>query len=269
MKCGLTIWDCSTSFTGCDWIEVRRIRDTTLEMNPVRCVAEKYLAAGNRYAYEQIMLLAVICLARKLDLGDPLVRSIAHRAMTAADSVIQGLTREGKQPMICSGFVFRCFDEARPELDDPYTLEIISQATSRPRQRFSSLRKRLGTAAIGIAASPAVHPDSLLPRLEKYFVAPESIPVASAAPLAAGWHEEMDYVIGRNVAEREGRGLAGAAAQAVPEVGMEDLETTTAQFARSLAEAQPGTDIDGRPSANALATVTLGAHSSIRPVPTS
>jgi len=48
MKCGLTIWDCSTSFTGCDWIEVRRIRDTTLDMNPVRCVAEKYLAAGNR-----------------------------------------------------------------------------------------------------------------------------------------------------------------------------------------------------------------------------
>ncbi len=253
IKVGLTTQDRSTSFNGCNWIEVQRINDTALDMAPVARVAEKYLAAGNRYAYEQIVLLGVICLTRKLDFDNPLVRSIAHRAMVAADAVIQSLRQEGKQPMICSEFVFRCYDEALPERDDPYTLEIISQAANRSRRRFSGLRQRLGMAAIaGAEPLPTVHPESLLPRLESRLASLRPTAPASSALATEGRQSELEQFINLYAAQREGRTLAAAAAQPAPAVGMEELEATAAQFARNLAEVLPEADIDGRPVARVL-----------------
>ena len=259
MEQGLTTQDRSTSFKGSTWIEVRRPNDGTLDKSPVACVAQKYLSEGNRYAYEQILLLGAICLTRKLDFGIPLLRSIAKRAMAEADAVLQRLTSQGKQPMICSEFVFRCYDEAMPEPDNVYSLEILSQEDSKPRRQFSSFRRGLGVSAAGPAVSPAVHPESLLARLENRLTSLQSVPFSAAAPQTEGGRDELDSVISQYSAQREGGKLMASAAQAEPEVGMDELEATAAQFARNLAKAMPKNEIEDRPSAKAMAA-TPGAR---------
>jgi hypothetical protein len=119
---GLERRDVATSYGRHDWVMARRLK-TPLDMTPVTARADALFAEGHRYAYGQLLLLAFLGLTRKLA-PSPVLRVLLRGVLDrAAEWLEQGLAG-GKQPMICSEFVFRCYDEARPEPDDPFTLHI-------------------------------------------------------------------------------------------------------------------------------------------------
>jgi hypothetical protein len=141
------------SIEGDGYVIVRRLKDDPGTMKPVVDKAEEYLSFGNRYGYEQLLLLAFLGLSRKLQINkflEWLLRKILDKA--AAWLMAHG----DRQPMICSEFAYRCYDEALPVAHDPYALEI---------QPFPHT---MGTGLPGIKAfSPVtaptiVHRDSLL-----------------------------------------------------------------------------------------------------------
>jgi hypothetical protein len=122
---GLGTQPLADSMAGCDWVAVRRLGTTAPTMEPVMGTARRYLDQGNDYAYGQILLLAMICATRKLDLSNPLLRRIVYAAINNAAAFVRWMQSGGKQPMICSEFVYRSYDEAIfPDKDDSYTIEI-------------------------------------------------------------------------------------------------------------------------------------------------
>ncbi len=118
---GLTERALQESIKDDEYVIIRRLKSHPGTMNPVLEKAKAYISTGNRYGYEQIILLAFLGLTRKLHVNailDCLMRKILD---DAADLLmIQG----DKQPMICSEFVYRCYDEALPLSTDPYSLDI-------------------------------------------------------------------------------------------------------------------------------------------------
>ena len=257
MDQGLVARKQQASFDQHDWVEVRRIKAPNLDLSPVCLVAERYLAQHNRYAYEQILLLGGICLTRKLDFDNPLIRLIAQKAMAAADAVVQQMSDEGKQPMICSEFVFRDYDEARPELDDPYTLTILSQQSAAPRRRFSWLREVQGIAGpTGLGGAPGMHPESLLAGLEKRLATLEVIPPPSAARRMAESFGDLDQLLQQFLAGDQSR--TPAAPPNSHETGRRQLEPTALRFARTLAAVMPKSETDGRATTGSLAAASPG-----------
>jgi hypothetical protein len=104
-----------------EYIIVRRLKVATGTMQPVIDKAEYYLNVGNRYAFAQIVLLAFLGLSRKLQVNNYLTWLLRKILDEAADWI----TANGdKQPMICSEFVYRCYDEALPAEHDLYSLNI-------------------------------------------------------------------------------------------------------------------------------------------------
>lgn len=167
MKPGLIERSIGESVAGCDWVDVRRLCEDQTPMDPVLGIANEYLAQGNRYAYEQILLLAGICLTRKFDTDNPLLRRIVHRAMRHAADILDRLHAENKEPMICSEFVFLCYDRAKPGMDDPYSIEIRSRLDGGSRRRFSTFRRRWALRTGKTTPTTAgPHPMSLLGMLE-------------------------------------------------------------------------------------------------------
>ncbi|MBH1935275.1 hypothetical protein I5Q34_13500 [Streptomyces sp. AV19] len=91
------------------------------DMTPVLDVARRYLDAGRTsYAYQQIVLLAVLCVTRRVPLP-PGGRLLARTALDRAAAALNAMAEMGRQPMICSEFVYRCHYEAIP--GDPYVLK--------------------------------------------------------------------------------------------------------------------------------------------------
>lgn len=77
-----------------------------LPAEPVLGVASRYAAENGRYAYEALLLLALLSTTRRLPL--PFLRWV----LDGAASVLNDLVDEAKEPMICSELVFRCFSGA-------------------------------------------------------------------------------------------------------------------------------------------------------------
>ncbi|MCC3771515.1 hypothetical protein [Streptomyces sp. UNOC14_S4] len=91
------------------------------DMAPVLDVARRYLSGKISYAHQQVVLLAVLCVTRRVPLplgGRRLVRTVLDQAAAA----VNALAECGRQPMICSEFVYRCYHEARPSA--PYALRV-------------------------------------------------------------------------------------------------------------------------------------------------
>ncbi len=167
IKQGVVSRDVDTSLTGNQFVKVRRLKDLPPDMSPVLGVADKYLSQGQRYAYEQILLLAFLGLTRKPKVTPilrALLRTVLDAAAVALNKLVAGAVGDGnRQPMICSEFVYRCYDEARPELTDIYALS-INRASASPT-RAAGPAGAMATPAPDATAPPrgsGVHPDSLL-----------------------------------------------------------------------------------------------------------
>lgn len=136
---------------------IRRLKSLPETMDPVLRKANNYIACKECYAYEQILLLVFLSLTRKLTLGkflDWIVRGI----LDAATSLLVELVEGHKEPMICSEFVYRSYEEAVPLPNDHYTLNVkpmpvpVLLATGMPEKLQVSLRH----------FSVGIHKDSLL-----------------------------------------------------------------------------------------------------------
>jgi hypothetical protein len=118
---GLTRQTLKKSMGDDAYVVVRRLKTLPETMEPVVRKGEAYLDLGNRYAFDQLLLLAFLGLTRKLPVN-PYLKGLLRKIFDRAAS---WLTAQGqRQPMICSEFVYRCYDEALPTTQDPYSLEI-------------------------------------------------------------------------------------------------------------------------------------------------
>jgi hypothetical protein len=162
----------AVSVRGAKRVRVRRLI-APAPLDPVVDRARQILAEGERYSYEQIMLLAFLCLTRRLPLT-PSLHLLVRRVLDSAASRVAALLAGGREPMICSEFVYRCYDEALPAPDDVYTLEIDALAPAAGRRRAS--------AALPGGRGRGIHPESLL----AWALAPSSRAWAPAPPPAAG-----------------------------------------------------------------------------------
>jgi hypothetical protein len=139
----------------------RRLTTTPSTMRPVLNVARTYIGQHQRYAYEQLLLLAFLGLSRKLKVT-PILNQLLRRLLDAAAGVLVKLTSGGRQPMICSEFVYRCYDEALPQPIDVYSLRVGDMAVQPPPDG-SGVSFSLGTVvAAPLSRGRGVHPHSVL-----------------------------------------------------------------------------------------------------------
>jgi hypothetical protein len=103
-------------------MKVRRHNDE--ELAPVVSVAQTYLDQGRPYAYQQIVLLALLVSTRKIKLtgtAKKMLRSILDHAAAALNALMD---RDGKRSMIYSEFVYRAYSEAVADPLDRYRILI-------------------------------------------------------------------------------------------------------------------------------------------------
>lgn len=196
---------------------VARSLTSTAGREPVIKVATGYLEHGHRYAHQQIVLLAVLCVSRRVPLppgGRAMVRGVLDQAAAA----VNAMAELGQKPMVCSEFVYRCFSEADP--GEPYVLK-IGQDTSSPD----------GRSLLGWAHSH--------PALEA--LRPPSVP----APFDPASAEKRLAPLVSAYAAATGHGaFLGSATPAVPGVlsdpGDEELLSSMAGFGTALHRARTG-----------------------------
>ena len=121
---GTTVNALATSVQGTRFVDVYRFigNDGTplgspgLDATPVSARIQFFEQNRERYGYEQIVLLALLCATRpeiQANLS-PMLAMILRRILDSAAEVIAGMIHGGKEPMICSELVYRCFTEAGP-----------------------------------------------------------------------------------------------------------------------------------------------------------
>ena len=96
-----------------------QLGDPGYGVQPLLDTAAQYVAAGERYAYEQILLLAVLAATRRMPVVSdiPFLRWLIRNVTDNAADIIAKVVAAGKEPMICSELVYRCYTESGPQYD--------------------------------------------------------------------------------------------------------------------------------------------------------
>ncbi len=250
---GLVRQDIATSVHGSDWVRAYRLKDRPSDMSPVLDKAEEYLAQGNRYGFEQLVLLAFLCLTRKLKVT-PSLRILIRRVLDAAAATVTRLLSQNREPMICSEFVYRAYDEALPEVNDPFSLR-INELVRAMLRALPQMAAPAG-AQFQVPRGQGVHPESLLAFLTSQ---PSGVWVeglgepgveAAPAPLAID-QAEIEELIAQYLEEVIAEPAPGLVAAAPTPEGatLADLRAATERFAASLhavAEGEPSLPADVR-----------------------
>ncbi|MHB8973768.1 MAG: C40 family peptidase [Pirellulaceae bacterium] len=259
---GLGTQPLADSIVGCDWVAVCRMQNVPGDMQPVLGTARIYLDQGNRYAYGQILLLAMICLTRKLELSNPLLRRIVYSVINNAAAFVRRMQSGGKQPMICSEFVYRSYDETiLTDEDDIYTIEIEPLWPTKTRRQPPGRRRRAEKA---VATGHIINPDSLVGQLQaeagdlRMGIGMTKARPAPALPETSD--EELNDMIDIYMGEDSGMlSITAAVVAAGPELTMRDLRDAVGAFADSLHDAADagqklGTGAKGAPGTRVGAT---------------
>jgi hypothetical protein len=222
-----------TSAHGNEWVDVYRLKNRPPDISPVLDKAAEYLDQGNRYGFEQILLLAFLTLTRRLKVT-PVLRALIRQALDAAAAVLTRYLSQDREPMICSEFVYRAYDEALPEIDDPFSLRIRAFARA-----FAQ-----GPVAAPPGGEPrgmGVDPQSLLAFLSSessgVWLEEPAGPSPREAPLSfAAAEPQLDALIETYL--EEARSEPDMAARSMSEgPSIEELSASTRRFAAALFEA--------------------------------
>jgi hypothetical protein len=212
------------------------------DMAPVLAVANGYLGDHVPYAYHQIVLLAILATTRQIPLpwvAKRLVRSALDHAADVIGGYLDG--DRGTRFMICSEYVYRCYDEASPGSSDIYNLRLelggaapamavpnppgvtgvnipyLQWALAQDTARVDAARTLVDAGPVSFAAG--VNREGVLEsQIQEYAVA------AAAA----------DPMIAADLAETPASAVEPAAAIAAPEPTPEELLAAHIRLARAL-----------------------------------
>ncbi|MBE98538.1 hypothetical protein [Flavobacterium coralii] len=101
-------------------VSVFRLVNRPNDVSPVLNVVPNY--EGDRYAYEQLLLLVFICTFRRVRANNFFMRFLKRLLEKAAGILLQ-YTNGDKNALICSEFVYRCYNEAVAGMN-PYAIEL-------------------------------------------------------------------------------------------------------------------------------------------------
>jgi hypothetical protein len=208
-------------------------------LDAVVAKARVFLDEGHRYGYQQIVLLALLCLTRRVKLpwaARRMVRSVLdHAAKALSDLVPTGASR-----MICSEYVYRSYDEASDVSPDPFRIEIAVTPT------FA------GTTALTSDAEDGSFLDWALTLPEEHFVGA----LAVAPTFGGGFDEaeataEIDALLEQYAEELRSvgevpadppplTGLSPTFAGGVPEPSVDELAASIGAFALAWSAATGG-----------------------------
>jgi len=78
--------------------------------------AAEYESTGVFYAYQQIILLAALCLTRRIPIKNRIFRKVVRHVLDSAADIVNGFVDKGADLMICSEYVYRCYRETGLDL---------------------------------------------------------------------------------------------------------------------------------------------------------
>jgi len=232
----------ATGAGGNEWVVARRLKDRPASMAPVLRRGRHYLDQHNRYGYEQLLLLAFLCLTRKLPMT-PIVRTLVRNVLDAAASLLLRWSSEHREPMICSEFVFRAYDEALPDLDDRYSLRVN-------RALVGALEAVEEEGALALPPGQGIHPDSLLALLSattgQGWVRRAPYSELAWAPEAAPLpEEELEEQLAAYMTEaRSAKAAVPTEAAPGQDVTLEELAAATDRLAYGLYQATHGDNVE-------------------------
>jgi hypothetical protein len=201
--------------------------------DPMVAVAKRYLTEGVPYGYHQIVLLALLAATRRIPLPWVAKRLVRSALDHAADVLSDYVDRDGRQFMICSEYVYRCYDEASDDIPDPYDLALDMGGGAQP--------------AAAVPGQPDTFLQWALDQPEDTAEQAETVAAAAApAPLGAG----PDLVAAEAHLDRLIQEYAAVAAPAEPAIAA-DLANAPVPLA-----AAPAALSDPEPSPEEL----LAAH---------
>jgi hypothetical protein len=207
---GLRQFDIARAVAGSDFTVVRRLPDQDLA--PVLTRANTYFTGKVPYAYQQIVLLALLATTRRIPLphfARRLLRSVLDHAAAALNDMVDS----GSRTMICSEYVYRCYDEASDAVPDVFALDILGRggplsfgeatvppggedasflqwALAQPAESFEAAPSpAFDVAASPVAAAdPAQAEEELAPLIAEYAmrIDPTDPEVLAMAPVAFG-----------------------------------------------------------------------------------
>lgn len=172
-----------TSVAGAKYVDVYRfISASGKKLNdadyPVRPVSDRivlYLNQRDRYAYEQILLLAFLASTRRLPVVGwiPGLGRILRTILDSAGEFLSDLISRRREPMICSELVYRVYGEAEA---DKYKLKIVG----------ADALRAMSVSAFAAAASAQPLPGPEQQDLRELQVAVEDFLAKYAAAKQAG-----------------------------------------------------------------------------------
>ncbi|MCF8031593.1 MAG: hypothetical protein K9K66_01630 [Desulfarculaceae bacterium] len=118
---GVEYQELAKSVAGATYVDVYRYKSEDnavlgspqLPGDPVLENIHHYEEHRERYGYEQLLLLAILAATRRPPFGlAPGLAMIMRNLLESAADIITSITDGGREPMICSELVFRCYDEA-------------------------------------------------------------------------------------------------------------------------------------------------------------
>lgn len=96
-----------------------------VDVAPVVKRGQSYVQDGAKYAYQQIAFLAILGLTRQVPLP-PIGRRMMRAVLDKAAAALNALVESDRQLMICSEYVYRCYDEAHDGAPpNPYALNVL------------------------------------------------------------------------------------------------------------------------------------------------
>jgi hypothetical protein len=194
---GITVDPVSQSVVGAKYVDVYRfigdggnhLGDDAYPPAPLLGRIQYYEQNRQRYAYEQILLLAILASTRRIPVISwiPGLSIIVRNILDNAADVLARIMAAGQEPVICSELVYRCYSEA--DAGGKYRLAIRGADVMGSRATFAALSELTGGSEAAVDPLLA-DKQAFLARLAQA----KGMPAALSPTAAAGFAAVADFV---------------------------------------------------------------------------